>query len=455
MFEPNKELKSLKGTGDLITNDKKIPIRFSVQQTYDGKIGGNIEINEKNGVKYFRDIHKAFRMGSQNAITGSTVDKSSIKINGIFITSYNTGYNEEEGNFLKNIRFNALEIINDYGNYFRGDNISIEFGITNLQTPFRKIKTNFGKISFIPIEEIEKQEKTIREISRLRYPCFTALIKVESPELSRFQNINDLIDHVVRKIKDLLMISSFSQGLWQDWVYVSIYKKQDQKENLIYEKMKTPKSKSSQREMIIPYMSNKQYLETSYEIYSKIKNETGLDLAIEWYIEGLSGDVIENSYVMFYTALECLVHRYAEHEKEYIFPEDNKWEEFKNKIKKEIKKILIDMGKDNKERASVYRSLEALRRRSFNELLEDFLNKYKIGYTDLIKDLGEPKRIRNNIIHKGQAYAPFQETVKNFNSIKALLQRIILSLLNCDGINTNERQGISNPFNRDPKGDYK
>ena len=113
------------------------------------------------------------------------------------------------------------------------------------------------------------------------------------------------------------------------------------------------------------------------------------------------------------------------------------------------------MGKDNKERASVYRSLEALRRRSFNELLEDFLNKYKIGYTDLIKDLGEPKRIRNNIIHKGQAYAPFQETVKNFNSIKALLQRIILSLLNCDGINTNERQGISNPFNRDPKGDYK
>jgi len=458
MFEPNKELKSLKGTGDLIVNNKKIPIIFSVQQTYDGKIRGNMEINEDNSAQYLKYITMKHYVGSHimpgYTIIGTAEDNSSIKINGIAITSYNFTSNKEVS-FLKNIKFSALEMINDHENYSKGDNVSLIFGITNLQTINNQIKTDFGKITFFPIENIDEQEKTIREISRTGYPCVTAVINVEPSELSIFQNLDDLTNHIVGKLYDLLTVSSFSQGLYQDWVYLDVYRKEDEKENL-YEKMRSPKSKSSRREMIIPYMSNQKYLETSYERYSKIKNKTGLDIAIEWYIEGLSGDVIENSYVMFYTALECLIYRYAlKHKKEFIFSDAEEWREFENKAKEKIKEILIDMDKGSEERASVYSSLKGLRRRSFNELLKNFLNEYEIGYTDLVKDLGKPKGIRNDIIHKGQAYAPFEETVKNLDSIKALLQRAILSLLCCDGINTNERQGISNPFNRNPKDDFK
>ena len=95
------------------------------------------------------------------------------------------------------------------------------------------------------------------------------------------------------------------------------------------------------------------------------------------------------------------------------------------------------MGIGGETRASVYKSMKEMQRRSFIDKLDMLLKFWGISYSDTGVTLEEIKDMRNKITHQGKyVEKPTFETVeyssKLYNGLFNILTRIFLAMLKYD-----------------------
>ena len=198
------------------------------------------------------------------------------------------------------------------------------------------------------------------------------------------------------------------------------------------------------------------YLSVSCPNYTDdVEKETGLQSAIEWYLEALASNIVESAYIMAFVCLELLVDKYEAISGDKILDEVL-FNELCKEFKKTSRAFLKNKDVDAQNRSQIYSNLLGLNRFTFDEQLKKLLKNYKIGSTDIFKNLLEPKAIRDKLVHSGQTGIDFEILYSNYNNLMAMNQRIILSILNYDGQNfidwldNNEIK----EFSRDPNEEY-
>lgn len=83
-----------------------------------------------------------------------------------------------------------------------------------------------------------------------------------------------------------------------------------------------------------------------------------------------------------------------------------------------------------------------------------FLGYYNVGYSDIIGDLGNLIKIRNNIIHRGLSEKEFDALIEAYDKLMALVQRIFLALLNYEGSYRNWINKHLEIFKKDPNNEW-
>ncbi|NQE52547.1 hypothetical protein C5S29_03060, partial [ANME-1 cluster archaeon GoMg3.2] len=79
---------------------------------------------------------------------------------------------------------------------------------------------------------------------------------------------------------------------------------------------------------------------------------------------------------------------------------------------------------------------------------------YKIGYRDIIEDLGDLIKVRDNITHRGISEREFDALIEVYDKLMALVHRIFLSVLNYEGSYRNWISKNLEIFKKDPDSDW-
>lgn len=432
------------GEGELIFDDKQIPIKFNCQQLWDGFIIGTFEIKE--GVK-FDFSYDLFDKSQSLKISGSTNDGYNISIESIYVTNYSIGEYE-------NIKFITYEINVKKREIISNDSqISICFGITNFESFRTVLNTNIGKLIF---KNYSGSKDIIKDITAYKKACVTgyALLNLK-PEV-KLNSIEEYLDLAQKEIKKVLILTSFSQGIYQTWKFAEVHEKIDDKNwEKIYTHNATTRDKCMEFKPVISNLDLTNFLSVIYSNYTdKMEEIAGLQFAIDWYLESLANSIVESQYIMGFVCLELLVDKYEAITDDKILNE-TVFMMLKDELKSTAKSILKKEGINSHERGSFYSKLSELNRHPFRAQLEKLLIDYKIGYTDIFEKLSDPIKVRDNLVHKGRSDIDFDILVENYNKLMALNQRIILSILNYDGHRYIDwlDNFENNNFNRDPKGE--
>jgi len=431
---------SLKGLGVLIDNDdNEIKIHFICYQKENSKIYGSINLinnDQFSMFKYFSEKDRKFK------IKGITDDGYDIIIENVVLTRvfYNLGAQNK-----KPIEFVAMKFIisKKFSEIDR-----IRYGIINLNV-FNLIKIEI-KNGIIEIKPMKNISDIIREIKSLSTPKLTSYADIKVNCL--VDDLDNEINKINKELFRILELSSFAQGITQSYIYINCYK-DDELLYGIYNWVKT-RNQSFNEFIWSPYIGS--YLKIAYKKYTDdLIKQTGLDLAMEWYLESFSSVIGESKYIIMFNALERLIYKYKILKDKDEILKQIQFKNVKKKIKKEISKILKSNCVEKVKRDAIYKKLNELNRYTLKDILNEYLYENDIGYSDIFADFSKLYKIRNELIHRG--ITDIKGLPDYYLQLTVLVQRIILSLFEYDG---NEWMNILNnfsheKFNKNPNNDWK
>ena len=422
------------GEGEMIYDDNKIPIKFKCQQLLDGQILGNIESSEKEFLYNSINVFLPFK------ISGLTNNGLSISIESIYLGS---------------MKFIASKVKVKKGEITSNDSeIIIIFGITNFKSFRTVINTNIGELVF---KNFRGYKNIVEDIDFYKKACITGEASLTFKPEIKANSAKEYMKLAQKEINRVLYLTSFSQGIYQTYKSIEVFEKiGDGNYEKIYFLYLETKDKNMGFRDITHFYDLTNYLSVTYPNYTdEMEKETGIQLAIEWYLEALASNVVESSYIMAFICLELLVDRYEAISGDKILDE-TVFKDLHKELKKTSKSFFNNEGIDAQKRRQIYENLIGLNRFTFKEQFYNILKYYKIGYTDIFQDLSEPIKIRNKLVHSGIIDIDFDLT-SNYNKLMVMNQRIILSILNYDNQSFIDwlDNHKSKKFNRDPKEENK
>jgi len=180
------------------------------------------------------------------------------------------------------------------------------------------------------------------------------------------------------------------------------------------------------------------FVKSGWNGYSpELQEKWGFDMALEWYIHSNMGAPLETKFLNAATCLEMLMDKaYSQNEGDKLL-DDESFKAFYRNMKDHAKGVLTMMQVEKPVRASVFRSMKGMQRRSFVDKFGMLLNDWGISYNDTGVTLEEIKDVRNNITHQGK-YAEVNTESLNYlfrvyNGLFNILTRIFLAMLNYEG----------------------
>jgi len=430
------------GEGEIIYDDNKIPIKFKCQQLWDGQILGNIESSEKEF------LYNLFNGFLPFKISGLTNNGLSISIESTYLTRYTiVGSN--------NIKFIASKVKVKKREITSNDSeIIIIFGITNFKSFRTRVNTNIGELVF---KNYSGYKDIVEDINFYKKACITGEASLTFKPEIKANSAKEYMKLAQKEINKVLHLTSFSQGIYQTCKFVEVSEKiGDGNYEKIYFLHLETKDKNMGFRDVTPFFDLTNYLSVTYPNYTdEMEKETGIQLAIEWYLEALASNVVESSYIMAFVCLELLVDRYEAISGDQILDE-TVFNDLHKELKRTSKSFLNNKGVDAQKRSQIYEKLFGLNRFTFKEQFYKLLKYYKIGYTDIFQDLSEPIKIRDKLVHSGIIYTDF-DLASNYHKLMVMNQRIILSILNYDNQSFIDwlDNHKSKKFNRDPKEENK
>ena len=225
----------------------------------------------------------------------------------------------------------------------------------------------------------------------------------------------------------------------------------------IYSERKNIRTEFSARHELTPYGDLSNYFEKNFFKYTdNLDTDLGFYFALEWYLESLNRSLLESKYLGLFTVLETFIYRFATTQKppRVFILLDADFKRFKEKLKNPMKDTLRALSMDTEKRKALYLNLPCLNRYSFKDNLTMFLGYYKIGYSDIIEDLGDLIKVRDNITHRGISEREFDALIDAYDKLMALVHRIFLSVLNYEGSYRNWINKHLEIFKKDPNNDW-
>jgi len=432
------------GEGELHSDDKQIPIKFNCQQLWDGNIIGDIELIKG---EHLIDLFQIFNKILPSKISGVTNGGLRISIESIYLTKIPIGENENIKFFAKEVKAKKREIISNESE------IIINFGITNFQSFRTVVNTNVGDLIF---KNLEGNEDLINDITAYKKACITGIASLIFNIEIKENSIEDYLELALKEINKVLILTSFSQGIYQTWKFIEIYEKIDGENEKIYTYNASTRDKCMNFRPVISYRNLTNYLSITYSNYTdELEERIGMCNAIDWYLESLADRVVEANYIAAFVCLELLVHRDETITSDKILNEDV-FSRLREILKEASKTFFYEEGIYTQDRRSFYSNIIGLNRPPFSEQFNKLLTFYEIGCSDIFSDLKEPKTIRDNLVHGGQTGTDVDTLISNYHKLMAMNQRIILSILNYNGhsfidwLNNNEY----GQFNKDPNEEH-
>ena len=289
-------------------------------------------------------------------------------------------------------------------------------------------KTDFGSVEVAGSTKIENYDEVTGVLT----------IKVQPDRSFDLTTWLAICDISVRSILDILSLANDSYIAWtcRDLFY---------DESWMSSFLIGSRRSGRPSQPLFTYLNLQPILNLALTNYSEdLKQKTGLDVAIEWFLIKSTYDEVKLLTVM--TALEHLVYVYAEQkERGTIFKNDI----FKNIVTPQVKAALdqsLELLLENKEDANKRKSypdkvksaknkITEINRYPFKENLWEFLKKHKVPLDGIEQDIEPAVNARHQIVHRGMYISggSTQSVNDHLAVLRELLNRIFLTLLKYNG----------------------
>lgn len=427
----------------------EIPVTFTCAQYRDGVIDGTITLIEDDHAPYMDLFHT-----HEDTIFSlcANLDGEELNIEPLSISDSSPQMGER-------VEFRDIAFIADYLKLkdreitSATNKIFCRFDVSNLKS-FRTIfEIEEGKVTFFQYED-----DIWKDIKIYKKSGITGGVQIDLNDEVRLQSIDAYKSLLFNKISKILRLASLSQGTYIDWASFELCEQNNEGEyERIYSERKNIRTEFSARHELTPYGDLSNYFKKNFFTYTdNLDTDLGFYFALEWYLESLNRTLLESKYLGLFTVLETFIYRFATTQKppRIFILVDADFKRFKEKLKNPMKDTLRALSMDTEKRKALYLNSPCLNRYSFKDNLTLFLGYYKIGYRDIIEDLGDLIKVRDNITHRGISEREFDALIEVYDKLMALVHRIFLSVLNYEGSYRNWISKNLEIFKKDPDSDW-
>jgi hypothetical protein len=221
------------------------------------------------------------------------------------VSSLSFGSNQEPELSGDDFEVVGIETVEDHRDY----DFKIEFGLLQLAL-FRPIKcdSDFGEFNISPVQNIKE---ILEEIKASKIYDVTSHISFTFT--SKKENLEKKITEIVDYLEGVMILLSFAQGVFINFVYYNLYIKDAEEFKLYKSVHRSPKTKSTTSEKLIEPPDIQSFLKSVLPTFTKdIQKGTGVGDAIEWYLESIHPSVLESGFIHGCIALELLNDRFKE-----------------------------------------------------------------------------------------------------------------------------------------------
>lgn len=407
-----------------ITNAK-----FDLFLHYNGKITGNLEFDNPND-SLFGYLRKMEEFNLEGEIASSN---KKIVAERCVLTSLTDSSSQPKSRFKTH---NVLISAESIKRKPTGDFL-IEFGLLNVYETFRVIvETKVGTIYLSHYQGIEE----FNQLMLLYHiPLITSVAKLQI-KADGSKTLEEILDNITTVIEDFLKITSLSQSVWHEWVFISVIERvgNSDQDSLVFQRFRRPKSKVPVLRQLTNDSYSSEFIKSAWIGYSRELDEKYGTFALEWYIESNLVDTIEFKVLNASTCLEMLMDKFTSQQRsEYIMDEET-FDQFRNKLQRQAKKILKVLEKGESTRDSIYKNLGGINRRSYVNKARDLLDYWGVSYDDTELGFEEIVKVRDDVTHRGKYYSKesdfeYENIFKAYKSLALILPRIFLAMLKYDG----------------------
>lgn len=272
------------------------------------------------------------------------------------------------------------------------------------------------------------------------YEEVTGILTIKKESEPNF-NVADWIETCDKSVRSILDILSLANDRYIAWTSRATFHNKSWVSSLFI----GPRRAGIPFHPLFTYLNLQPILNLALTNYSEeIKQKTGLDVAIEWYL--IKSTYAEVQFLTAMTALEHLVYIYAEQKERSTIFEN---EIFEDIIRPQIEKaldnslqILLEEENNAKKRKLLEKQIKSakskileINRYSFKRNLRAFLKEYKVHLGGIDSEIEQLVDVRNKIVHRGLYIS--EEVSQSINDhlavLRELLTRIFLSLLQYNG----------------------
>jgi len=314
-----KIIKKYAGVGRIDSyNLPDVELRFC--QYSDGEIRGNVKNTNDSYVIEFWNSLKNF---PPLTIEGNTSSGDSFVFHSFYAAHPTT---ELVG---KDFEVTKIGVVEDHREY----DFKIEFGLLQLalyQIQQIKCDSPFGEFIISPVQN---SNEILKEIKASEIYDVTSHISFTFT--SSKENLEKTISEIVDYLEGVMILLSFAQGVFINYIYYNLYIKHAGGFELYKSIHNTAKTKITTSDELIwtPHIQN--FLESVLPTFTKdFQERTGVGYAIEWYLESIRPSVIESKFIHACIAIELLNDRFK---KKYF-----SWNDVPENDNKRLRRFLKD-----------------------------------------------------------------------------------------------------------------
>ena len=298
-MNPKKIIKEDNGVGRIDScNLPDVEVRFC--QYSDGEIKGEIRNINDRREEEFRNSLKDF---PPLTIEGNTSSGDSFVFHSFFVAHPTT---KLVGKDFEVVRSGVVEDNREY-------DFKIEFGLLQLalyQNQQIRCDSPFGEFTISPVQN---SSEILKEIEASKIHDVTSHISFTFT--SSKENLEKKITEIVDYLESVMILLSFAQGVFINFVYYNLYIKDAEEFKLYKSVHRSAKTKGSTSEelIVIGTLHIQNFLESVLPTFTEdFQERTGVGYAIEWYLESIRPSVIESKFIHACIAIELLNDRFKE-----------------------------------------------------------------------------------------------------------------------------------------------
>lgn len=420
------------GEGKVIWKDgSENDVEFSIKFNQNGHTQGNLEYlnisDSGNLIKYLDEGHPFVFIGKDSHDEEFTAEHC-------FTTRQTQSWGESFSASAE-IAINKLKYP-DKPISEKSQGLSLRFWIVNMSKTFRVfIDTELGQLSIRHFKDMDRLESLMKNY---QMPLLTSVIHLEIPK-EKVTTVSETIKKAKTLVENFLKITRLSQTSWHSMVAIDAFDRNgDDKMPRVYFEILSAKTKVPHSLGLTNMAHASYFLNSAWKGYSEETDEKyGFTYALEWYVDSWGSSILETKFLCLTTAFELLLEKFHAYNDSEKLLSDEKFREFREKVKENFSNVLKDMDVNSETRSLMYNGISAMQRRSYLDKAKMLLDYWKIKYDDVGTTLEEIISVRNELTHRGR-FKPEEEDsadelLRMYKGLFSIITRIFLVMLNYDG----------------------